>query len=401
VNWWPLALLILSALLLLLAAINTKSDKIALGWAGLFVAMLYFLFAGDDVRAAEIKRSLAPYCDGAEASGFTYVCRDSEGLVDDQNHNEWPAAVNSCLAKAEAQGREFALCPGMSVVLTPTTPAPPDPDPDPPPDPDPDPEEEPDCELEEGGCLIGSFDVIADGQPVAWPAEAAAAMQQEVGRLELTFKPERVTTSGQRMLDGTNFGIWLWTNEVHGDFWSADGTRQLWRDRVSAVVPGEERTVTFDWWPDGIRISVGGQTKLWMPGATLPRSELLYGAAEGRTDGFMGELAVRIYDETSDFDDPCENLEAWATVNNVPFRPPECLADVNLEWTPPTEYTDGKAIAAGELELFRIYSEQLQVLEVPAPSTQATLAARIPGKCYTVTAVARGLESDPSNEACK
>ena len=78
-------------------------------------------------------------------------------------------------------------------------------------------------------------------------------------------------------------------------------------------------------------------------------------------------------------------------------------------WTPPTQYDDGSAIAAGEITEYVIrwsgtlggpYSNVIRVpatvLTVDVPRTSPYVGRR----CYVITAVA-GLESEYSAEICK
>lgn len=81
-----------------------------------------------------------------------------------------------------------------------------------------------------------------------------------------------------------------------------------------------------------------------------------------------------------------------------------------VTWTPPTQYEDGSAVAAGEITEYVIrwggtlggpYSNVIRVagtaLTVDVPRTSPYVGRR----CYVVTAVAGGLESDYSAEICK
>lgn len=370
-----------------------------------FLIVIAALWYGATAHAdlPKIKRSVAPYCDGAETSGYTYVCRDSAGTIADSNHNEWPAGMNVCMPKVETHRREFAMCPGMSVIITPSDPAD-----DPPVIVDPDPPEVP----------VSQFSASATGFVEAWPAATSEAMGRDAGRMVLTFSPDTVTDGGQRIVNGENFGVWTWTDEIHGEFHRADGTRLLWRmrgDWAPTVEPGGTYEVVFSWWSGGVGILIDGSLRLYVEGATLPRSAMFYGALgqTDRPDPYHGTIDVQVYAEGEEIDDVCWNVTEWASVNNQPATvPTECVSDATLKWTPPIGCADGQTFGGqrtnpvtgvvtrcGELTDYQVYQNESHILDVPVPA-DGTSVRHLPDACYKVTARTGVVASEYSNEAC-
>lgn len=78
-----------------------------------------------------------------------------------------------------------------------------------------------------------------------------------------------------------------------------------------------------------------------------------------------------------------------------------------LAWTAPTQYEDGTPLAAGTVLTYGVYQGvqgQPKSRVATATATSATISTGLANGttyCWAVTAIANGVESAPSAEACK
>lgn len=80
--------------------------------------------------------------------------------------------------------------------------------------------------------------------------------------------------------------------------------------------------------------------------------------------------------------------------------PPYPISDACLQWTAPTQFTDGTAIPAGTPITYRVYRDG--VVALTTTQLYAELKFEKPGnRCYAVSAVVNNAESALSAPGCK
>jgi len=363
-------------------------------------------------------------------TSYDWRCVHEDGTVI-SNHQRLDTAQYNCQLQAKANpgvtyyffsGRYRVFVDGVS---TPPPVVPPEPEPEPEPEPVVDSVTPPDEASMR--TIAGTFNADVASAIVE---TSQSGLAQGSGRWQVRFTANQITTGGQGLvsrdaegvLEPGHAGIWLWRDAVHAwiqhDVNTVDGKNEsLLRCPFGRIAAGQEYTATLSFGSRGLALFVDGQLCAhdyrWRSGTSGNNNPVVVGSqcnicvddtAAPLRNPLDGTAEFMIFNNQAQFD-PC-SVDPEGTVNALQLiLPAECLTgSAQLSWTHPTQYEDNAPLPIADLDATKIYAmpENFLVETVVSPASSYVHQFLAPGEhCYEATAVAKGVESVRSNQACQ